>query len=218
MLRLSQTKNSFTLIETLVVVCIFSVMMTGTYQALFTGQSLWFQTETNIKLREDLRNAIEKIIRELQQSGNDQQGINQTMALDGEGFNKSDIVRFSIPVVCEVNKMVIDPKGNVAHWGAPLTWGCTEASCMDADDNCNTVDYKYLEYLINNKKQLVRRVLDYSWKVIREDIFAQNITDFQADESLDGRTVNIHITAQDSSAKANAKISTEFTVYLRNKR
>ena len=209
--------KGFTLIEILVVIVIFSIIVAATYQALFTGNSLWFQTETKIKLRENLRLSIDRLIREVQQSGIDKKGISQIFILNGEGFNSSDVLRFSIPIVCEVNGNVMGNDGYVAHWGAPLTWGCHAPTCMDADNNCNTIDYKYLEYRLSKDSKLLRRVLDYNWQVIREDVIAQHIMDFQVEQSFDQRIVSIHVTAEEvSNSKAPFSVEADFDVYLRN--
>jgi len=123
-----------------------------------------------------------------------------------------------MPVQCEVGASVIDASGDVAYWGAPLTWGCTDSSCMDADDDCTTVDYKYVEYRIDSNNQLLRRVLDVGFNVIREEIFAQNITDLQAVMSGDQNAITLTFTVLKNTA-LNRQISTtsSINVYLRNR-
>ena len=71
---------------------------------------------------------------------------------------------------------------------------------MDADNDCNTIDYKSLEYRVDNSSQLVRRVLNNIDVVVRTDIIARNISDFQASFSADQKVVTLTLTGQANSA------------------
>ena len=73
-----------------------------------------------------------------------------------------------------------------AYWRAPRTFGCMGLiGCMDGEGDCATIEYKALEYRIDNSNQLVRRVLDNNDAVFQTDIMARNINDFQASLSAD---------------------------------
>jgi prepilin-type N-terminal cleavage/methylation domain-containing protein len=202
----TNTLKGFTLVELLIVVVILVIVLGGGYLIFSAGQSTWFTTDVNIQLQENLRKTVERITMELRQSHIDHQWITQG-ATDG--------IKFSIPIVCKDDSNLINTDGDVARWGAPLIWGCTDWSCTDPDEDCLTFDYKYIEYRIDNDNQLVRRVLDSTSSQVREDIFAGNISDFQIQDN--GGLISIDITAQcttDMSRVLTAQTSVD--VYLRN--
>lgn len=207
--------KGFTLIEIMVVITILSLIIMGVYTVLQIGQRSWFDTEASIQIQQSVRQMLQRITQELQKSGRDKDGILQVTVFDGTGVNNTDIIRFSIPVVCESTASIIDTNGDVAYWRAPLTWGCTDSSCMDADDDCVTIDYKYVEYLINSSNQLIRRVLDNSLSSVREDIFSNSIIDFQI--PLTGDMITLQVTAQIQSVTNRTLTTTEqINVFLRN--
>lgn len=207
----------FTLVETLLAAAIFLVVATGIYAALAAGQSTWLDTDTSMDLQQSLRFALEKATRELHESGFDKNGIWQVTIGDGTGVNGTDILRFSMPIICHSGDSVIDANGDIAYWGAPLTWGCTSSSCMDADDNCVTRDYKYIRYSLDTNNQLLRQVLDTTTAVVRQDIFARYITNFQVTNSVDQNVVTLQIDAQKKSGTSRVlTMSVTMDVYLRN--
>ena len=211
---IKQPEQGFTLVELLVVTAIFSFMLAGGYLILASGQNAWQLTDAQIELQNSLRRTLERVSSELRETGPAGGGL--TIA-NGGGINGSDIIKFSMPVVCQAGGSVINVNGDVAYWRAPLTWGCRQSTCMDKDNDCATVDYKYVEYRLNASNQLVRRVLDSGSSLVREDIFAQNITDLQA--SLQGAAV-VTITATASTKTGlNRQVTAANTmnVYLRNR-
>jgi prepilin-type N-terminal cleavage/methylation domain-containing protein len=213
-----KNNKGFTLIEMFVVTAIFTVIVGGMYLTLNTGRTTWQRTDAQMQLETDLRQVLEKMSRELRESGSDQNGTMQLTIEDGAGKANSDIVRFSIPVVCKSGTSVIDANGNVAHWGAPLTWGCSSSSCMDADNDCSTVDYKYVEYRIDNSYQLVRRILNGALTLIRTDVFAVNVTDMQGSLSTDSNIVTLTITASGvTHLHLPITISRTQEIHLRNR-
>jgi prepilin-type N-terminal cleavage/methylation domain-containing protein len=230
--------NGFTLIEAIIVMGIFSLIMGGASMVLFSGQSVWSTLDIEIRLQENLRNAIERVSKEVGQSGSDQDGVMRLTINNGAGVNNSDIIGFSIPV-CVCSNIAIDADGNVANWGAPLTWGSLScitdvntivpgangkvdichlppghpenAQDLNVSTNavsahlahgdwagtcspCTTNNNKFIEYLLNADHQLVRRVLNSAGVAVKEDIFAQNITDFQASLNADQDVVTIVVT------------------------
>jgi len=214
----SPQPSGFTLIELVLVVTLLTFLVASTYNTFMTGQSLWTKVDRAIELEDNLRRALDRIVPELAMSGHDSRGFFQASISNNNGVHGSDILRFSIPVICESNGNPVNAQGNAAHWGAPLTWGCTEASCMDADNNCDTVDYKYIEYLINGDA-LIRRVLDYSQAVVREETVALNISDFQAEPNFNQRIITLTLTGQlRLSGENKVTAQTQSDVYLRNSR
>ncbi len=215
--RCFKKRGGFSLVETMMTTSIFLIVAVGTYSALSSGRSTMFETDTSMTLQQNLRYTLEKVTRELQESGFDKNGVWQVALSDAAGVNNSDILRFSIPIICHSGDSVIDSNSDVAYWGAPLTWGCTSSSCMDADDNCNTVDYKTLEYSINSSNQLLRKVLDNNSVAVRQDVVAQNITDFQLTNSADQNVVTLQISAQKKSPTSKTLTAAAgMDVYLRN--
>jgi hypothetical protein len=194
-------------------------LIASTYNTFLTGQSLWTKVDQSISLDDNLRKAFDRIVPELSTSGHDKRGFFQVAISNNGGANGSDVLRFSIPVICEANGNPIDPQGDTAHWGAPVTWGCAQASCMDEDNNCETVEYKYIEYLLDDKNTLLRRVLDYSQSQVREDVIASNIANFQAEANFNQRMVTLTLTAQnDPASRLKRTATSEMNVYLRNSR
>ncbi len=211
--------SGFTLIELMIVLTLVTFLIAGTYNTFLTGQTLWTRIDRSIELEDNLRKAFDRITPELAMAGHDKRGFFQVWISNNGGAKGSDILRFSIPVICETNGNPVDAEGNTAHWGAPLTWGCAQASCMDADNNCDTVDYKYIEYLLNEDNTLVRRVLDYSQTMVREDIIASHISDFQAETNFNQRMVELILNAQiNMIGKTKVTGSAQRNVYLRNSR
>lgn len=192
------------MVELMVAVLIMSVIFSGGYLIFATGQAAWFMTDVNIQLQENMRQTLEKIIMELRQTQPSQQQIYQAA-----GPASSDIIIFSVPVICEAGGSLIDVNGDVAHWGAPLTWGCTASTCMDADNDCSTVDYKYIEYRIDNNHRILRRVLDETANLVRQDVLANNIIDFQA--QINGNIMTLDVSIQQTSM-ANRVLTQQMSV------
>ena len=211
------SKKGFSLVEILVAMTIFALMVGGIYAALHASNDAWTTAQVESRLRDNLRVTLERISRELRESGS-ANGTMQVTLRDGEGSNGSDILRFSMPVVCEAGGSVIDANGDVAHWGAPLRWGCNDSTCMDADNNCATVDYRYVEYEINENNDMLRRVLDNGARLVQEDIFARNIADLQTTLSADQNVVTLTVTAtRNSDLRRLTSLSRSLNVYLRNR-
>lgn len=201
--------KGYTLVEVMVSTLILAVFCAAGYTILSSGRAAWTTAETNIALQESLRKSFAKLPAELRQSDTAHVQIS-----DGTGTGGSDVIRFSIPVICHSGDNVINTNGDVAHWGAPLTWGCTASTCMDADDDCSTTDYAFVQYLINNGA-LVRRVLNAEGNAVAETTVAENITDFQA--TLAGGVVHLTVTATQKTATARIlTTSVPEDVYLRN--
>ncbi len=209
--------KGFSLIEMFVVVSILTAMITGVSFILSAGQTAWFNTDTAIELQDGLRKAFAKMSRELQESGRDKNGNMQVTIFDGSGPNGSDIIRFSMPILCQAGGNVIDANGDVANWGAPLTWGCTSSSCMDADNDCLTRDYRFIEYQIVNN-QLIRRVLDNGTTPVRQDTIARNMVNLQATLSGDQNLLSVNLTAQQNTVvNRTLNASTNIDIYFRNR-
>lgn len=202
--------QGFTLGEVMVVTLLVVTVMGMSYSIFLAGEGLWLASESKIRLQENMRLVLQRVAAELRQSNAAQQNI-----FNGTGPNGSDAIRFSIPVVCEAGGALTDSQGDVAHWGAPLTWGCANSTCMDADNDCATVEYKFLEFRINSQSQLVRVVLDNGINIKRTNIIAENITDFQI--SLNGSLVTLNVSAREMTG--NRRVLTAQAsqdVYLRN--
>lgn len=200
------------------VTLILVVMINVMYLSLTAGNESWHTTNTQIQLQESLRLTGSRISKELRESGADENGNSKLSISDNTGVSNTDVLTFSIPILCETGGSVMDADGNVAHWGAPLTWGCHDASCMDADDDCASTDYNEVSYELDANAQLIRKVLSTSGVTVRQDVFAQNISDFQVSINTEETMVTITITAE-KNADSNRQLSADNTinVYLRNR-
>ncbi len=212
--------KGMSLVEILVVLFITSILMTGVFYTLSTGKDAWLITDSQMQLQQSARQLLEKVSKELRESGFDKNGTIQVSIVNGGGAGNSDILRFSMPVMCEAGEAVIDANGDVAHWGAPLTWGCSTSSCMDADDDCATVDYKTIQYEKNVSNKFMRSVLNGLGNTVNgsQTELAQNISDFHAVLSVDQNLVTLTITVSkntDSNRVITATMSMD--VYLRNR-
>jgi len=204
--------------ELVVAIAILSILLLGVMMTMMSGQETWSTADGLIQIQENIRIILEKISREMRETGSDSVGASQITIEDNSGVNNSDIIRFSIPIVCQSGGSIMDANGDVAHWGAPLIWGCDDSTCMDADDDCGTADYKYVEYSINVSNQLLRKVLDDGYVTVKEEIFAQNITNLQAVLSLDQNLVTITITMLKDSTRGRQLVSiSSMNINLRNR-
>jgi len=103
---------------------IFAAILIGMYSALLAGQSAWSTTDTQIRLQEALRQTLQRVAQELRESGSDANGVMQVTIADNAGTNGTDVLTFSVPM-CVCSNIPIDNNGDVANWGAPLSWGKT---------------------------------------------------------------------------------------------
>lgn len=187
------------MVELLVVLAIMTIAITGIFNMLGSARSTFFNADAAIDLRNSLRQASERISLEMRNTGY-QGGTARFTILDGQGTGGSDIIRFSIPVICTSSGTLLDATGSPAYWGAPLTWGCDSSSCMDANDDCSTLEYKYVQYSLNASNQLERAVLDTALTTVNNSttIMGQNIVDLQA--SAVGDQITFTLSGQKVSA------------------
>jgi prepilin-type N-terminal cleavage/methylation domain-containing protein len=171
--------RGFTLTELLVSLMITVFVTAAIYGLLSRAQISFYDSEAKIKLRNELRLATQKIDMELRQSGYDSTGIPQFTILFGIGPNGSDILRFSVPVICQTGGTLLDAAGNPAYWGATIKWGCTTSACADANDSCASVEYKYIQYSLNGSGQIVRSVLNSLFNTVSTQVLAEDIMGFQ---------------------------------------
>ncbi len=255
-----KNQQGFTLLELIVATAIFSVMLAGMVAALIAGQSAWSTTDTKIRLQENLRQTLQRISSELEESGADGNDVPQVVISNGGGASNTDVIRFSIPL-CVCGSSPLDGNSNVTYWGAPLTWGMTNCPgeslpvktnskvdiCHFPPGNpnnpqsldvaaaavpahlshgdwlgtcapCSITNNKFIEYRINAGGQLLRRVLNDAAAVVKEEIFAGNISDFQAVLSGDQKMVVLTVsTAANTHQNRQITASYSVNVYLRNR-
>lgn len=259
MTKMTHTKKGLTFVEVLVATFILSIMLMIGHIALLASQSAWSTTDTQIRLQENLRQTLERVGRELQESGADSNGVSQVSILDGNGPNATDVLRFSIPL-CICGNSPLNAGGDIAAWGAPLNWGWTncpgdmriEANgkvqiCHFPPGNpqnsqsleiasaavpahlahsdwlgpctpCSVAGNKFIEYRIDTNAQLLRRVLDDTGTLVRSDIFAANISDFQAVLSADQKTVTLTVSVSAlTSQNRQITILRSLNIYLWNR-
>lgn len=209
---------AFSLVELLVSVAIFTALIAAIYGILNTGRTTWYTTDSINQLQENLRQTVLRVSQELRESGSDKNGVMQIMIGNNTGVNGSDTVKFSMPIICHNGDSVIDVNGDVTNWGAHYTWGCQNSSCMDADDSCTVIDYKYVQYEIDANGQLIRKVLNDASSFVKQDIFAQNISDLQANFSADNNVLTLTVTASRNTDQNRIVTKTDtINIYLRNR-
>ena len=210
MMKKLRLQNGMTLVELMMVVLITSAMIAGGMFIFTSGQATWFTTDATIRLQENLRRSLERMAAEFRQSQ-----VGRVTLMAGTGPNNTDVIRFSIPILCKAGTGLLDVNGDIAYWGAPLTWGCTSSTCMDADDDCLTLDYSAVEYGLDNSNRLIRRVLNAGNATVRQDIMALNIIDFQI--VANGELYTFDVKAQETSENnriVSARVGT--SIDLRN--
>ncbi|MCC6758039.1 MAG: prepilin-type N-terminal cleavage/methylation domain-containing protein [Candidatus Omnitrophica bacterium] len=209
----TMNKRAFSMVEILVTVTIVSLMMAGGYAALSSGESSWFTAEAGIQVQESLRKALDQMTAELRQSKFSQISISQ-----GTGFGSTDVITFSVPVICHAGDNLLDAAGDVAHWGATTKWGCRDAACMDMDDNCVFMEYKYIRYSVISGNLLERAVLNQINTVVSQVTIARNINDFQADLPNATSPLALTLSGRVSSVLNRAiTVSVQSNVDIRNK-
>ncbi len=170
----------YTLPELMLALSILIFLMTVVFSLLLASQGAFNTADAGIQLRTILRNVSQKMSWELQHTGHDAVAGAQFTIMPGAGFNGSDVVRFSVPVACDATSNFLDPAtSNPAHWGAYLTWGCDQASCADADGDCATVEYRYMQYELSSSGSILRKVLDPSYAVVATQSVADSISDLR---------------------------------------
>lgn len=186
--------KGFSFVELMVTVAIISLMGAGAFAALASGRASWFTAEAGIQVQESLRKALDQVSTELRESR-----FSQTTVTTGGGFGGTDIVKFSVPVICHAGDSLIDSSANVAHWGATTKFNCRDSACMDADNNCSTVEYKYIQYELIAGNLFVRKILDNSNIVVKQDTVAINVADFKVNMPGASSPVTVTIKSQVSS-------------------
>jgi prepilin-type N-terminal cleavage/methylation domain-containing protein len=213
-------RQGMTLVEMMVALLVTSMLMAGVFSTLSSGRDSWLSTDTQIQLQQNARQVLERVSKELRESGIDKNGVVQVTIVNGGGANGSDLLRFSMPVICHSGNSIMDTNGDVAYWGAPLTYGCITSSCMDADDVCATIDYKTVQYEMDASKKFYRSVRNNAGTTVSGSMleFAQNISDFQASISADNHVVTLVLTlTKNTDSKRSISATISMDVYLRNR-
>ena len=182
-------RDGFSIIELLVVALILTFLDAGVITVLIEGQDSWMQSEIKIGLQQQTSNAINKIVKELRESGFET--TYKASYSDDTGINGTDVLKMSLYLDCNDQK----------RWSAPLTWGCREVACLDEDASCLTFEYKYVQYELGADNQLLRKVLDDADNPVREDVVAENIINFQInpdDSSPIADLVTLEISGSDT--------------------
>lgn len=194
--------QGFSLAEVMVSVAIFTFLLAAFFSILNGSQATVFNADAAIDLRNSLRIASEKIALELRNTGY-KSNVAQFSILTGQGTGGSDILRFSIPILCSATSTLLDNSGNPNFWGAPLTWGCNSYTCMDADGNCGTLEYKYIQYSINGSNQLERKILDSGLNVVAgsTSVVGNDIVNLQAVLSADAHIITFTLTGRKTTPR-----------------
>jgi len=83
-------KNGFSMVELMVVTLLFTVVISGVFLVLSSGRSTWFEADTRVSVRQELRKALRAMKRELSMSGPTQVSVEDDGAVDTSiSFNVS---------------------------------------------------------------------------------------------------------------------------------
>lgn len=210
-------EKAFSLIEMLFVTAIFIFVVIAVFSLLGNAQSSFFNSDTATDVRNNLRIASEKISLELRNTGY-QSNTAQFTIQDSAGYGNSDIIRFSMPILCSSTSTLLDTNGNPSYWGAPLNWGCNTYTCMDANGSCSTLEYKYVQYEINSSNQLIRKILDGSFATVSNSssIITQNISNMQISLSVDTHMMTIVLSGVKTSPNGKTVTVTHASDVLLN--
>lgn len=192
--------RGFSLTELLIAMSILVFLLTAVFSLLGQAQSSFFTADTGIDLRNSLRLSSERIALELRNTGY-QNNVAQFTILNNVGVNSSDILRFSIPVLCSSTSTLLDANGNPSYWGASFNWGCNSYACMDANADCSVLEYKYIEYSLNASNQLERKVLNAAFNTVNASttIAGNDIINFQISLSADTHIITFVLNGQKKS-------------------
>ncbi len=193
--------KGFSLTELIIVMALLTFVMAAVFGLLGQAQSSLFTADTGIDLRNSLRLSSEKIALELRNTGY-QNNVAQFTISDGTGPNSSDVIRFSIPILCSSSSTLLNSAtSNPNYWGAPLSWGCNSYTCMDANGDCSTLEYKHIQYSINSSNQLERKILSTALTTVSGSttIVGNDITNFQVSLSADLHVITFVLTGQKKS-------------------
>ncbi|MFZ5801182.1 MAG: PilW family protein [Candidatus Omnitrophota bacterium] len=181
--------KAFTLVEVLISVFVFTVVAAGLYIVLAGGQSTWHTTEVSVQLQQNLRQALQRVTRELHESGFDSADVAQVTIQEGAGLNNSDILQFKVPGDWDLDGDILDGSNHL-EWGSYLQWGSFNPAC-GASPSCKNFS---VQYFINSDGRFQRQVLNDTGSVVRTDTLAERITDFQA--ARNGNIVSLQLTSQ----------------------
>lgn len=204
-------KKAFSLVEVLISVFVFTIVSGGLYIVLAGGQSTWHTTDVSVQLQQNLRQAMQRVTRELHESGFDSAGIAQVTIQEGAGLNNSDMLQFKVPGDWDADGDILD-NSNHLEWGSYLLWASANPAC-GAVPSCKNFS---VQYFIDTDGRFKRRVLNDTGSTVRTDTLVERITDFQV--TRNGNIVMLQLTAQRSTVFGRSLTSTlRADVYLRNR-
>lgn len=190
-----------TLTELMVTIGIMTFLLIAVYALTGRAQTVFCDISQSTELRNSIRQALHKMEMEVRNSGYDSSSVAQFSITYGADSSSPDSIRFSVPVNCSTSSSdtFLAANGKPAYWGAALTWGCTLPNCVDADNSCTTVEYKYVTYAMDNSGQLLRTVLGPSNAVIATTVVARHMVNFKIQPSANGRILSLSLTGSHRS-------------------
>ncbi|MEW5895477.1 MAG: prepilin-type N-terminal cleavage/methylation domain-containing protein [Candidatus Omnitrophota bacterium] len=233
-------QSGFTFIEMLVTLALTLILFAAGGNIFMSGNAIWDTGDSHVRLQENLRFTLERIASEVRESNAEHidvdtngvikfsvpvqcetgarkfcvekyrstdQGAAKACVEEYPVFGGDDCIK-----VCEPDEITNDEN---MIWGATLHWDCKTASCMDADDDCDNIEYKFISYHVNSNNKLMRSVLDETDALVSEEDMGAELFDLQF--ALAGSVLTITAVAQE--VENDGRVLTEQTsldVYLRN--
>ncbi len=209
--------GGFSFVELMVALATMVFLMMLVFGVVSNSRRIYFTAEAGMDVRNQMRNAIERMSNELRNTGLNSASVAQYTITTGAGASVPDSIKFSIPIVCSSTANVLDVNGDVAYWGAPLTYGCNSYTCMDQNNSCATLEYKYLKYVLVGT-DLTRQVLSAANAVVASTVIARNISNFKIVLSADQKTISYTLTGSQMSAmRSTVTLALTETVRLANR-
>ncbi len=188
------------LAELVVSLGILVFMSAVVYGLIGNSQMAFSDMSMGTQLRDGLRQALQKVELELRNTGYSG-GAAQFTISAGAGAFGSDTIRFSVPITCSTATTFLNASGDPANWGAGLTWGCNSSTCMDANNSCTVIEYKYINYALNSSGQLVRSVLGAGFSTVASAVIGRDMSGMTISYAAATRTFTVTMTAQKLSGR-----------------
>lgn len=194
--RGARGRSGLVLVEIVITMAILAFMITVVYGLMGNARTIFFDMSMGTQLRDGLRQAVSRMELELRNTGYDSAHNAQFLVSAGAGASGTDTIRFSVPILCSTTATLLNASGDPANWGAGLTWGCGGSACMDANNSCAVLEYKYIKYAVNSSGQLVRSVLGPDLATVGSAVIGRDISGLSITFNNATRTLSLVVKAR----------------------
>lgn len=114
-IRANPRYKGFTLIETMIVLLIFSIILGAIFSTMTIGKLSWYSGDAQVEVQQETRKGLSRMSKELRQS---RSSVIQGVPPDGEYHNT---IIFKIPEDIDGDGDTIDNSGNI-EWSNDITY------------------------------------------------------------------------------------------------